>query len=189
MKALLKSIKWFMLTSGVLIVLLGIIMLFTPFQNLATLAISIGISMLFSGITEIAEFFGEEKEDRSNWTLVSGILITLLGIWTIFGRGSNVLLAILPFIFAISVIGSSISRIIGSRALKAEGSSYWVWVMVFGILGIILGIVLLFSPLLSNMVIAYIIAVMLISYGADNIVIFFRMNKVGNYIRKRMNEK
>jgi len=189
MKALLKSIKWFTLVSGILIVLLGIVMLFTPLQNLEALAIFIGISMLISGIIEIVSFFGEEKGSRSGWTLASGILTTLLGIWTIFGRGSSVLLAMLPFVFAVSVIGSSITRIIGSRSLKAEGFNYWVWVMVFGILGIILGIVLLFSPVFSSMMVAYIVAAMLISYGADNIAIFFRMNKAGNYIRKRFNEQ
>lgn len=189
MKTLLKSIKWFMLISGILIVLLGIIMLFTPLQNLVTLTIFIGISLLLSGIVEIVEFFGEEKSSRSTWTLVSGILITFLGLWITFGSGSSALLDILPYIFAITVIGSSISRIIGSQELKTEGFTYWVWVMVFGILGIILGMALLFSPVFSSMVIAYIIAAMLISYGAENIVIFFRMNKVGNFIRNRINQK
>lgn len=188
MKSLLKSIKWFKLITGILIVLLGIIMLFTPLQNLVTLTIFIGISMLLSGIVEIVEFFGEEKSSRSNWTLVSGILVTIMGIWVMFGSGSSALLASLPYIFAISVIGSSISHIIGSQELKTEGFTYWVWVMFLGILGIILGIALLFLPDFSSMVVAYIVAAMLIAYGAENIVIFFRMNKVGNYIRKRINQ-
>lgn len=189
MKALFKSIKWLTLISGILIVLLGIIMLFTPLQNLAALAIFIGISMLISGISEIISFFGDEKGGRSGWTLTSGIIMTLLGIWIIFGRGSAVLLAILPFVFAVCVIGSSIMRIISSRSLKSEGFKHWVWMMIFGILGIVLGIVLLFSSVLSNMIVAYVIAAMLISYGADNISIFFQLNKIGSYIRNRFKEQ
>lgn len=186
MKSVFKSVKWLMLISGILIVLLGIIMLFTPLQNLAALAVFIGIAMLVSGVSEIISFFSAERFERSGWALTSGIITTILSLWIIFGRGSEMLLALFPIVFALWIITSGIIRIIGSRSLKADGFSNWVWTLVFGILGIVLGVVLLFSPWLSSMVIACTVAVMLISYGADNIMIFFHMNKIGSLIRRHL---
>ena len=72
MKSVLKSIKWLMLISGVLIVILGITMFFTPLKNLVMLAIFIGMSMLASGLSEIVSFFCGDKEERSGWMLASG---------------------------------------------------------------------------------------------------------------------
>lgn len=185
MKWLFNSTKWIMLISGVLITILGIIMLFTPLANLVTLALFIGIAMLASGISEIVYCCGEEKGQRSGWMLASGIITTLLGVWTLFGRGMATLIAIIPFIFAVWVMASSIMRIVGSTSLKAEGFSQWGWLLAFGIVGTILGFILLFTPVLSSTVIAFLIAFMLIVYGVDNIIIFFRMNSFGNIIKKR----
>ena len=171
MKKALKSMKWLMLISGILVVILGITMLFTPLSNLVALAIFIGISMLISGISEIMSFCGEEKGHRSGWMLVSGILSTLFGIWTMFGRGTEALVAILPFIFAVWVMSSGITRIVGSVSLKSEGSSLWGWMLAFGILGTVFGFLLLFSPVLSGMIVSYALAFMLIS-GISEIISF-----------------
>ena len=186
MKKLYNSTKWLVLISGVLIAILGISMLFTPLENLVTLALFIGIAMLVSGISEIVSFCGEEKGQRSGWMLASGIITTLLGIWTFFGRGTAALIAILPFIFAVWVMTSSIMRIGGSVALKSEGFSQWGWLLAFGIVGTILGFILLFTPVLSSAIIAFSIAFMLIVHGVNNIIIFFRMNSLGNKIKKRL---
>ena len=188
MKKALKSMKWLMLISGILVVILGITMLFTPLSNLVALAIFIGISMLISGISEIVSFCGEEKGHRSVWMLVSGILSTLFGIWTMFGRGTEALVAFLPFIFAVWVMSSGITRIVGAVSLKSEGSSLWGWMLAFGILGTVFGFLLLFSPVLSGMMISYALAFMLISHGVNNIIIFFHMNKIGNHIREHLGE-
>lgn len=182
MKNTLKTINWLMLISGVLIVAMGIAMLFTPFENLVTLAIFIGISMLISGISEIASYCGEEAGQRSGWLLASGIVTGLLGIWTLFGRGMEALVVIIPFVFAAWVMTSSIMRIVGSVNLKSEGFAGWGWILALGILGTLLGFLLLYSPLLSGAVVAYSIAFMLISYGINNIIIFFRMRKLGKAI-------
>lgn len=186
MKQMYKSTKWFMLISGILITILGITMLFTPIQNLLTLAVFIGFAMLISGVSEIVSFCSEEKAYRSGWMLASGIISALLGIWTIFGRGSQALIAIIPFVFAVWIMSSSITRIVGSISLKEEGFSQWGWVLALGILGTILGFIIMFTPLISQILVAYGIAVMLIIYGINNILIFYRMKKIGNHIRNML---
>ncbi len=186
MKNTLKTINWLMLISGSLIAVLGITMLFTPLATLVTLAAIIGIAMIISGISEIVSFYGEAKGHRSGWMLASGIITGLLGIWTLFGRGSQALAAIIPFVFAVWVMTSSIMRIVGSINLKAEGFSGWAAIFVLGVIGTILGFILLFSPVLSSVIVAYSIAFMLITYGINNVILFFRLHKLGKAIQEQL---
>ena len=183
LKRIFRSMKWLMLVSGIMIVILGITMLFTPLQNLITLAAFIGISMLMSGISEIMSFCGEEKSFRSGWMLASGILTTLFAVWVLLGKGTKVLAAMLPFVFAVWVMSSGVLRIAGSLSVKSEGLSLWGWILVFGILGTAFGFLLLFSPVLSQMIISCSIGFMLISHGTDNIILFFRLKRIGDQIR------
>lgn len=186
MRKLLSSTKWFMLLSGIPIVILGVTMLFTPLKNLIALAIFIGISMLISGISEIFAFCGEEKYFRSSWMLIGGILTTLFGIWTIFGRGSAVLAAIMPFVFAVWVMSSGVTRIAGAISFRSQGYGQWGLILAFGIIGTALGFMLLFSPLLSSIIVAYAIAAMLIVHGLNNIMIFFCIKNIGGWVRKQV---
>lgn len=188
MRKTLNTMKWMLLISGILIVIFGITMLFTPLENLVVLAIFIGISMLISGISEIASFLGEEQGYRSGWMLASGILSVVFAVWTLFGSGIEALVAFVPFIFAVWVVSCGIMRVVGSISVKSEGSSLWGWMLAFGILGSILGFLLLFSPILSGVIISYIIAFMLISYGVDSIIIFFRLKKIGDHIQNYLGE-
>lgn len=187
-KKIFNMSKWFMLISGILIVILGIMMLFTPLDGLMTLALFVGISMLLSGVSEIISFCSEGKGGRSGWLLVSGILSTLFGLWTMFGRGTAALVSVIPFIFAVWVMSSGITRIVGSISLKSDGFAQWGWLLGFGIIQAVLGFLLLFSPVLSAAIVGITLAIMLITHGADNIVIFFRMKNIGGIIRNRMNQ-
>lgn len=188
MKKLFNTSKWFMLIAGIIIAILGVTMLFTPLESLITLAIFIGISMLISGISEIAAFFGEETGARSGWMLASGIISTLFGIWTMFGSGTAALVAVIPFIFAAWVMTSGISRIAGSIAIKNEGFGQWGLILAFGIIGTLLGFMLLFSPVLSAAVVAFSIAFLLLSHGINNIIIFFRMKSIGDRINRHTDQ-
>ena len=183
---MIKATKWFTLISGLLIVVLGVIMLFTPLEDLVALAVFIAVGMLISGIAEIAAFCGEETGKRSGWLLTGGILSTLFGVWAMFGYGTEALASSLPFIFAVWVMTSGIIRIVGSVSLKSEHFSMWGWLLAFGILGTIFGFLLQFTPLLSAVVASVSIAIILISYGINNIIIFCRMNKLGKAVHNRI---
>lgn len=186
MRSIIKLTKWLMLSSGILITLLGISMLFTPFQNLLTLVSFIGISILISGIAEVITFIAEGKGNHSGWILASGIMTSVIGIWISFGNGSEFLLSILPYVFGTWVIVSSVMHIAASQTLKQWGRTYWLWHMLFGILGIVFGLFALFTPMISAAIISCTIALMLISYGAHNIAVYFRMKRFGNHIRRQL---
>jgi len=185
---LFKSIKWLLLISGILIVIIGIATLFTTLDNLATLAVFIGILMLISGISEIISFCNRQKAYRSDWMLASGILTTHFAVWVLYESRMEALIAILPFVLAVWVILSGIMRIIGSISIKSEGMNLWRWILGFSMLSVILGFLLLFSSILPALILSCLIGLTLVSYGLNNIIIFFRLKRIGIHIQSHIDK-
>ncbi len=183
-----KSIKWLLLISGILIVIIGIATLFTTLDNLATLAVFIGILMLISGISEIISFCNRQKAYRSDWMLASGILTTHFAVWVLYESRMEALIAILPFVLAVWVILSGIMRIIGSISIKSEGMNLWRWILGFSMLSVILGFLLLFSSILPALILSCLIGLTLVSYGLNNIIIFFRLKRIGIHIQSHIDK-
>lgn len=184
----LKVLRWLLLVAGILYLIVGVMLFFTPLASLMGVALYIIISMLASGISEILAYATSEKEFRSGWMLASGILTTLLGIWLVFGQGMSAITVVLPFVFAAWMLSAGIMRTVGSFSLKSAGAKGWGWVLASGILGIIAGLILLFSPVLSGLIISYTIAAMFIIHGINDIVMFFDIGslkkKIENFRKK-----
>lgn len=174
----MKSIKWLSLIVGILLVILGVFMLFTPITNLFTIAWVISLSLLFSGIIMIVTYFSSNKIYRSGWMLMDGILSTVIGAWIIFGRNIENFAIIIPFVFAVWIMAVSIIRAVGSLSLKSMGFRQWGWTLALGILGIVLGILLIYSPVASFISVSILISTLFIAYGAGGIALFFNLNSV-----------
>jgi uncharacterized membrane protein HdeD (DUF308 family) len=175
-----KLLRWLLPLAGLWIIGLGIVTIFNPLANLATMAfllIMFGVGMIFSGISEVIGFIGAGKGNRTGMMLASGLLTTLFGVWMIFGRGLAGLAIILPFIFAAWVMSSGITRIVESMPHKADGRKFRFLQFVFGLITAVTGFAMLFNPFLSASVMLWIMPIMLISYGMGTIELFFRLRK------------
>jgi len=172
LKNMLKVVKWILPISGLLVVALGVVMVFISLDQHEWLAIFIGIAMILSGITELVSFKRKDKEHRTKTMVISGVVAILLGAFTTFGRGMGLLEIALPIIFAVWVISASVPRIKDALARKAEASPLWVFMFSFGILGVLLGAMLIFSPILSAFVVNYALVVLFITHGINTIILF-----------------
>ena len=184
-----SAARWFVLFTGILIVILGISMLFTPLESLIGLAVFIGIVMLISGLSEIASFLGSDRSERSGWMLTGGILSTILGIWSFFGSGISALTAALPFVFACGVLATSVVRTVGAVFLRDQGIKNWSLSLILGILGILFGFVLSLWPVLAGFIISYILAFLFIAHGAGNICMFFSIKRLSDQVKELLDLK
>ncbi len=186
MKTVLSLNKWLTLISGVLISVVGITMLFTPVENLVLVAIYIGCSILISGLSDIINYLSFDIQERNFWTLSSGIISVIISLWVIFGHGRTVVLSLLPFTFGIWILGSSITRLIGSLSFRNNERTSWNLYLVFGCIGIVFGIILLFTPMISATVISYLISLMILAYGVDNIIMYYILERISKRIREEI---
>lgn len=180
----LKALRYLMLLSGLALIGLGIAMLISPLRSLSGIAHCIGGVMAVSGIADLASFFGRASAKRSGLRLASGAVTTLAGVWTLFGRGSSILAAILPFLFAASVTVFCAKYIADSTLRHTQGDRRWAWMLAFGITGVLLGVVLLRSPVISAVLIVLAVAATLVVYGANNVLLFLGISLFGGGARK-----
>ena len=177
MGKILTIAKWLIPVSGLLVVALGVTLLFVGLDELENLAVFIGLAMVLSGVSEIVAFKRKGKGRRAKSMLISGLLAVVLGAYTAFGRGLVAVVIILPVIFAVWIITASIPRIKEAFAERANGSPWWIFMLSFGLLGVALGVLLLFHPVLSGFVVTYSLAFMFIIHGTNAIVMFLPIKR------------
>lgn len=173
----MKTMRWLLLLSGILWILLGVTTILTPAATLVSLALFISLMMLLSGITEVFAYFADEPVFRSGWLLAGGILSVLLGLWLLIGQGYEALAVMIPFVFAAWVVSAGITRAVGAFSLKAAEYANWGWVLALGILEALLGFLLLYSPLLSLLLTTTLITVLFFSRGISNITVFATLTR------------
>jgi len=173
-----KKFKWLLPVAGLFIIILGVLTMLRPLAGIVALALFFGISMLVSGISEIASYCGQDKGNRSGMMLASGILSALAGIWVVFRGGTYAVAVIMPYIFAAWVMAAGIMRIADAVTRKSEYDRIKGWELAFGILSTVLGFSLMFNPLFSAAMVSFTMAFTMIAHGIGLMEMFFRLRKV-----------
>lgn len=170
----MKKFRWVAMLTGVLLIGLGIFVFANPAVTLVSLAIWAAVGMFVSGLYEIVGYFGTKKENRVTLVLISGIISMLLGI-SLVTSGLGELSLFVPTIFAFWILMSGITKVfLGIDANKYIERSGTVLIML-GIFGTIFGAILLNHPLLSAIMVIYLIAISLVYQGVAAIVLSFKL--------------
>ena len=160
---------WLVLLEGTAAVVIGILLLTSPGITLFALIQVIGFFWLIGGILGIVGIFIDSS--LWGWKLVSGILGILAGIVVLqHPVWSSILIP------AILVIFLGIQAIISGGAglvLAFQGGGWGRGIL--GVLNIILGLVLLFNPLIGVAVLPFMLGSISFIGGLSAIVIAFKM--------------
>lgn len=165
---------WLEFILGILFIILGIYTFTNPTAALGGFVIVYGIVAIVTGIADIVFYVRLEKRTGFGpvTSLVGGIISILIGILLLFNVGAGIIaISILfPFWFIIHCI----ARLANLGAIKLlAGKAQFYLALFVNILGLVLGLLLLFNPFASSVALSYIIAVYLLVSGVSSIVIAF----------------
>lgn len=165
-----------MLILGILLVIFGVFLFATPGFNAVMLGYLVSILMLVSGIAEIVFYATHHKTHAaSGWLLADGILTAILGLLLLFMPSAQVLT--MSIIFAVWVLFTGVVSFSGAFTAKSAGSHSWGWSLALGIIGILLGLWLMFDPMLSIVSIGYLLPAAFVFEGISAIAAFFSGGK------------
>lgn len=151
--------RWIAGIAGLLAIILGIWMWRQPVKAIVAMTWVFGIIMLITGIGSIIVWNDIKKiAQRSTGLLINGILNIIIAAIMMFSHTSNFLM--LATLFAVWFIIDSCTWY-----SFAELSLHPTLSRVFSIIGVILGVLLLFSPMLSLSTLVVLVSVNLIIYG------------------------
>lgn len=168
---------WVPLLEGLAAIGFGAALFFQPAITLVVLTTFLGAYWLVDGVFKVVGAFSGHNEDRSWWImLLSGLLGIFAGL-VVFGAplmSALITQVFLVYMLAIqAIIGGLLSIVWAIRArkeIRGEG-----WAIAGGILAILLGVVLVSSPLLSVLVLARVTAILAIAGGVALVVAAFQL--------------
>lgn len=149
---------------GLVSIFIGLWAFFNPIKTVVSMTWLFGLLVLAAGIFEFITWNNLRKLDVKSFPiLINAILSVVLSLLLIFTNMYSLIM--LGVIFAIIFIVDSISWF-----EMASFSSHPKLSKTFSFIGIILGVILLFSPMYSLTVLLYTFVYMLIAYGIMTII-------------------
>ena len=169
------------LTSGLLAVLLGALVLAWPGKSILAASVLFGVYLLVSGIAQVIFAFGLHVTASSRILLfLSGAASLILAVLSFrhFGEGYAVLLLAIwiavGFIFrGVAMTGSAISE----PGLPGRG-----WMIFAGVISLMAGMVVLAWPFDSIVILALVVGTWLVVIGVFEIVTALQVRKAGKTI-------
>jgi uncharacterized membrane protein HdeD (DUF308 family) len=169
-----KTVDWGSLLLGILFVFVSLMSFQDPVGNLVAIVLVFAIFAFLKGIFEL--FLRNRMKELTGYKgkmpLVIGIIDILIGIFFLFNIGAGVIA--LPFVFAIWFIADSVLALFTADLAKGISTGYYWFTVVINILGILLGIMLLFNPISSALTLSFLVGFYFMIFGINHIVYAFR---------------
>lgn len=165
-----KRFDWFSLVLGILFVIAGFASFMHPDKTLHFLSILVGIAFIFRGIYELwfRKFINATLNERSGWIVFAAILDIILGVIVLVYPNWGILY--LAILFAIWFIIDAIMQIKAAGFFKTFHRGYATLVVILGGVSVVLGVILLFSPILSALTIVWLVSTLLLVFGIMQII-------------------
>ena len=153
---------WYLL-EGVLLMIAGLVALIYPHIASVTLVFLLGWILIISGVLQAIGLIGAKDVPHFWLQLISAVLALLIGLLLL--RNPNAGLLIRTVLLIVFFVVEGISKII--FALNIRPFAGWVWVLLSGVVGLLLGAYLWANmPLSSEWVLGLLLGIQLICEGA-----------------------
>ena len=161
---------WIVLIQGVAAVLIGILLLTNPIQTASVIVFAIGLYWVITGVISLVRIFTDRG--HTFWKLFSGIIGIIAGwfLMTNVGDGAVVIFGVTVII--VLAIQGIIMGIIG--LIEAFQGGGW-GPGILGAISIIIGILLLGSPLGYAAVLPWVVGIFAIVGGIFAVIMAFRL--------------
>lgn len=168
---------WLSLILGILFFGVGLLLMFTPIQSYIALSVVFSITMFVSGVFEISFAMTNRKNLSSwGWYIAGGIIDLILGLFLMYYPGLS--MAVLPYVVAFWLMFRGFSSIGYAMDMNRYGTKDWGWYLVFGILGILCSLAVLWQPLMGALSVVYIVSFAFLFIGLFRIMLSFGLRKL-----------
>ena len=159
---------WAVLLQGIAAVILGLLLLTEPGATTVAIVQVLGIYWLVGGIFSVVSLFVDHE--LWGWKLISGIVGVLAGLFVIQHPLWSTVLIPTTLVFVLGVQGVIIGAIHVFVAVMLRN-----WGLgILGALNVVLGLVLLGSPISAAMALPFVYGAFALAGGAATIVMAFR---------------
>lgn len=166
-----------MIILGILLALSGFAALAAPLSTYAFVQGVISIVLIMHGAGQIATYVQTPEFFRNGAQLATGIFNALLGV-LLFMLPTSVMAGTIVYLLAFLLIMTGIERISFARQMRYYQIPASSMGTATGVLNIILGIAFIFMPLVSGLVLSYMLAAYLVMGGITLVVEGISIKKI-----------
>lgn len=176
MNELLKSMKWGMMITGLLTIIIGIMICANPSGAIISIIRFIGwILIIAAGVSAISEFMQRTTTYRTYSTMTFALISLVFGIVLAIRPASFVnfvgtVVALILFVHGINAIVSAINS-------KKYGYNQWKIACLSGVIIAVVAFIILINPFSSASALMLFIGIVLIGDGISNIAMAFSIGR------------
>lgn len=186
MREWLKSVKWNLVLAALAYVVLGVVLLVWPDITGNVLCTLLGILLLGYGIFQIIGFFtrGDEGWGSGAVYLLVGLCAVALGVLAL--SNPEKVLSILPVALGAVVVVDSCMSLKRAFQLKELRMERWWIVALLAVVTLLFGLVVMFNPFQSALLVTRIVGGVLIYQGISDLVSVTRLSYYGKRILEEL---
>lgn len=162
---------WLELAIGIILIALGVLAFAKPDLALTSLVFAYGVAAVVMGVADIILYIEVERYTGFGpiLSLIAGILSVMSGVMLVVYPRTGVV--VLTVLFPIWFIAHCISRLSHLSSIRLiAGNATFYFALVINIIGLILGFMMLLSPIFTLNTIRYFASAYLILLGIDSVV-------------------
>lgn len=181
MKKLLKQIKWDAILISVLYIALGIVCIVIPETMVRTLGYLIGALLIIAGaVSMICYLLREAHQNYYRNDFVYGLVSIAIGIIVLYKV--DWLIELVPVILGVLVLASGCSKLQDVIDMKRMEYGNWIVMLILAVVNVIFGVVLIFNPFETAVLLFQLVGAGLIFSGAtDCFIVLFFAGKIKSY--------
>ncbi len=171
-----RNYWWVLMLAGILFVILGLWMLFSPLESIRTLITVFGVVTLLGGLVEMLFSINNRKQLNAYGAfLFGGIFDVALGLLLVVNP--KILLVLVTFFISIWIIQSGANRIRNAWLQRRQGDETWKSGFFYGIALIVLAALLLWHPEIIGITVAFWTALALILLGGFRVAMALKLKR------------
>lgn len=146
---MLKEMKWNMILSAALYMVLGLVLLIFPATTAHTICYLIaGIAIVIGLVNLVVYFTRNITRNYYRNDFVTGLMLIVLGIFMIYK--AELVIALVPFIIGLCIIVSGLFKLQGALDVQRMGGNA-VLILGLAVVNVVIGILMVINPFESAM--------------------------------------
>ena len=167
------------LFAGIVTALLGLLVTVLPTQSLTVITVLLGVLLIISGIYQLVRVFDSGERQRV-WHGLAALLFIVIGVVLI--RHLHLSFAIIGLVIGITWIVQGISALMSGIAVRGSGATGWL--IFFGVISLLGGIVVVSAPVASVTALAVLTGIWFIVMGVMEIVGAFALRGAAHSVAR-----
>lgn len=186
MEKLIKSVYKSSIFTSMLLLVLGIMLLFKSDGTIVAISYILGGTLIVLGLVALISYITKKDEGTNSLNIVYGTITIIFGILII--MNPTAIATIIPFVIGVGILINSSIKMMYAIELKNKSLESWKATMIMNSICALCGVLILFNPFKTSVLIFKIIGGCIIVYSIIDLISSHKLKKDLKNIKEKVIE-